>query len=296
MKKFASRLLNEEKFLGLLLVLPALIFLLIFSVYPIIRAFHMSLRDIGPMIDRGFVGLDNYIDLLTGGRLWGSLGATIYFGIGSIISQVGLALAVAVALNKNFKGRKFVRALIIVPWAIPTAMSALMWNRFFHPIDGFVNAMLRYAGLLQGDLRWFSSPILALTAVLIADAWKFTPLFIMIFLAALQAIPDHYYEAAMIEGCSSWQMFRHITVEIIKPTIVVALIMKTIFVLHAFEQIYIMTGGGPGAATRILPFYAYQEVFSYLNYGRGAAVAFILFLITLVLTLFYYRFLLGQKD
>ncbi len=296
MKKLAAKVFNDEKVLGLALVTPALILLAIFTIYPVIRALLMSLRDIDPMMDHGFVGLQNYIELLTSDRLWSSLGATVFFGVGSIISQLGLAMLVAVALNKHFPGRTFVRALIIVPWAIPTAMSALMWNRFFHPIDGFVNAALRYAGLLEGDLSWFASPILALVAVLIADAWKFTPLFIMIFLAALQAIPDHYYEAAMIEGASSWQMFRHITVELIKPTIVVALIMKTIFVLHAFEQIYIMTGGGPGDATRILPFYAYQEVFAYLNYGKGAAVAFLLFLLTLFLTVFYYRSLLGGEQ
>ncbi len=296
MKWLTARLFNDEKYLGLLLVVPALILLIIFSVYPVIRAFLMSLRDLDPMMDHGFVGLENYIELLTTDRLWGSLGATFFFGAGSIVSQLGLAMAVALALNKQFTGRSFVRALIIVPWAIPTAMSALMWKRFFHPIDGFINAGLRYIGLLEGDLSWFASPVLALIAVLIADAWKFTPLFIMIFLAALQAIPDHYYESAMIEGASSWQMFRHITVELIKPTIVVALIMKTIFVLHAFEQIYIMTGGGPGDATRILPFYAYQEVFAYLNYGKGAAVAFLLFLLTLILTVIYYRtFLFGEE-
>lgn len=290
------RIGHDEKYLGFFMVLPAVILILIFSIYPVIRSLHMSLHDIDAMRNHGFVGLQNYIDLINSPRLWGSFGATLIYGIGSIVIQIGLAISIAIALNKEFFARKFVRALIVIPWAIPTAMSAIMWRRFFHPIDGFINASLRYLGLLQGDFSWFSTPVRAFSVVLFVDAWKFTPLFIMIFLATLQAIPDHYYEAAKIQGATSWQMFTMVTLPILKPTLIVALIMKTIFVLHSFEQIFILTGGGPGASTRILSFFAYQETFGYLNYGTGAAIAFIMFIITVIISIFYIRILTKTDD
>ena len=277
--------------LSLFLVAPAVLIILSVNLYPIGYSVYLSLFDIRGLINRGFVGLENYRDLLSAGTLYRSLVATAYFTFGAVLVQTGLGLAVALALNVPFRGNYLVRSLLMVPWAIPSALGALMWQRFFSSVDGYVNASLRALGLLSGTINWFLNPWLAMTVVIWVDSWKMTPLYAIIFLAALQAIPKELYETAAIEGANRFQSFWFITFPILRPVIAIVLILRTVLVFQAFDFIYILTSGGPGDSTRVIAYYAYQEAFAFLQRGRGAAMAIIIFLLTLLVTLAYTRIL-----
>ncbi len=280
--------------LGSIMMTPAIVLIIATAVIPIIYVFYLSTRDIRGIMDMGYIGLENYRTIIETGRLQSALVATFLFGFGTIAFQLVAAMIVALALNVEFKGRNLVRSLILIPWAIPTALVGVMWSRFLASTDGYFNATLRLLGLVEGEVNWFLSRGTAIMMVILVDSWKFTAIFVMIFLAGLQAIPTTFYEAALVDGANRLQRFFRLTLPIMKPVILVALIMRTIFVFHAFDLIFILTGGGPGDATRVLSYYTYQETFSFLRHGRGSAVAFILFLLTGLVTLIYIK-ILGTK-
>lgn len=236
--------LSERK-LGTLMMTPTFLLILFTAVIPILYVLYLSTQDIRGIVNRGFVGFQNYVDIIETGRLQASLGATMYYAFGTIVFQMVVGMIVALALNVKFWGRNAVRALILVPWAIPTSLVAIMWSRFLSATDGYFNAVLRLLGLVHGELNWFLDPFLAITMVVLVDSWKFTPITVMIFIAGLQAIPVSLYEAAVVDGANRWQQFLFVTLPIMKPVILVALIMRTIFVFHAFDLIFILTKGGP---------------------------------------------------
>lgn len=279
----------SEKRLGLSMISLPMLLLLFFAFIPIIYLGYLSTQDIQGLINRGFVGLDNYREVLATGRLQSSLTATVLFSLGTIAVQMVVSMIIALALNVKFKGRNIVRSIILIPWAIPTVMVGIMWSRFLAGTDGYVNATLRLMGILDGEFNWFLRRGLALLMVILVDSWKFTPIFVMIFLAGLQGIPSTLYEAAIVDGASKFQKFWHITLPLMKPVIMISLIMRTIFSLRAFDLIFILTQGGPGDATRVLSFYAYQETFSYLRRGHGASIAFMLLILTAIITILYVK-------
>ncbi len=289
-----GREIGEGK-LGILMSTPAMLLIILTAVIPIGYALYLSTQDIQGIMNHGFVGLENYREIIETGRLQSALIATLLFGGGVVIFQMVAAMIVALALNVKFMGRNIVRSLILIPWAIPTALVGVMWSRFLSATDGYFNATLRLLGLLDGEMNWFLNRGTAILMVVLVDSWKFTSIFVMIFLAGLQAIPTTFYEAALVDGASRVQRFFYLTLPLMKPVILVALIMRTIFVFHAFDLIYILTGGGPGDATRVMAYYTYQESFTFLRHGRGAAVAFILFLMTGIVTVIYIK-LLGSSE
>lgn len=281
---------SSERKLGLLLVAPGLVTILFINAYPIVVSAWQSLFAIRGLRNNGFVGLQNYFDLLGSERLINSLLATAYFTFGAVFLQAILGMIIALALNVNFRGRAIVTALMLVPWAIPSSIAALMWQRFLNPIDGYVNASLRWLGLLEGNMSWFSDGFMALTMVILVDSWKMTPLYALIFLGALKAIPKSLYEAAAMEGAGRIRSFIHVTLPLLWPVIVIVLILRTMLVFHAFDAIYILTQGGPGDSTRVVAYYAYQEAFAFLQYGRGASMAMIIFILSGLITWGYISF------
>ncbi len=281
----------SERRLGTLMMAPTFLLILFTAVIPILYVLYLSTQDIRGIMNRGFVGLQNYVTIIETGRLQSALWATMYYAFGTIAFQMVLGMIVALALNVKFMGRNFVRALILVPWAIPTSLVGIMWSRFLSATDGYFNATLRLLGLVHGELNWFLDQWLAITMVVMVDSWKFTAITVMIFIAGLQAIPTSMYEAAVMDGANRWKQFLYVTMPIMKPVILVALIMRTIFVFHAFDLIFILTQGGPGDSTRVLSYYVYQESFLFLRHGRGAAAAFILFILTALITVVYVKFL-----
>jgi multiple sugar transport system permease protein len=186
---------------------------------------------------------------------------------------VTLGTALALLLDRPFRGRGALRAVVLVPWALPTSVMALAWAWIFHDTFGMANDLLARLGLLGEPVAWLAHPGTAMGALVVADAWKTTPFVALILLAGLQGIPQEVLEAARVDGAGPWQRFRRITLPLLLPSLVVATLFRSIQAWGAFDLVYVMTGGGPGGSTETLSLYAFQSWFRYLDFGYGAAVA-----------------------
>ncbi len=274
-----GRLRDRERWLAWALITPSLVVVFALILVPILRAAWMSLHIIDlkrPLIGTPFVGLGNYIEIMQNKYFWASLGRTFYFLVVSILIELILGIAIAQLLNVEFKGRALVRTLILVPWALPITIDAIMWKWIFNPNYGAFNSLLYQLGLISDYRTWLSTPNSAMNVVIIADVWKVTPLVILLTLAALQTIPAELYEAAMIDGASRWRSFWNVTFPLLIPTLVIVLVVRTMDAFKVFDIIYIMTSGGPADGTKVIAYYTYIEAFSYLRMGTGAALAYLM--------------------
>ena len=200
----------------------------------------------------------------------------------------------ALILNEIVRGRGLFRAVVLIPWAMPTVVSSQMWRFIFNDRYGLFNVLL-FGGDTSRYLAPLADPTFALVAVIVAEVWKTPPFAALILLAGLQMIPDELYEAADIDGASSWQKFRYVTGPLIKPAFLVALLFRTIDALRVFDLVYVMTQGGPADATNVLQFYGYKKTFAEGMVGYGSAIAVAVFLLSLLLSLIYLRVLRGSQ-
>ncbi|HXX38591.1 MAG TPA: sugar ABC transporter permease [bacterium] len=259
-------------------------------VYPIMYAVWLSLFQSNPILPgRPFVGLGNYVAMAHDPEFWHALGRTFYFVAVSLIVETIAGLAIAVVLNAEFVGRRLVRAIAIVPWAVPTIVNGLLWSWIYNPDYGALNGLLKALGVIQNNVNWLGSPGLALNMVIIADAWRETPFYVILFLAGLQVIPQELYNAAAVDGATMWQTFARITLPLLQPALLLILILRTLETFRVFSIIYILTRGGPANGTMVLGYLAYQQTFSFLNFGYGSAMSVAITAATIVLTLFYLR-------
>jgi ABC-type sugar transport system permease subunit len=276
------------------LVLPALGTILLVALFPLVWTVWESvhLHDLRmPWLGRPFVGLDNYLEALRDPRFRGALGHTVFFAVFSVGLELLLGLWLALALNRTFRGRGLVRAAVLVPWAIPTVVSALLWRFMFEGQAGIVNAALVHLGVLREPRVWFIQAATAWVPVILADVWKTTPFVALLLLAGLQNIDASLYEAARIDGASAWRQFRFVTLPLLKPAILVALIFRTLDAFRVFDLIYALTGGGPGTSTEPIALYTFNTLLQNLQIGYGSALSVIVFAITFGLALVYIKFL-----
>jgi ABC-type sugar transport system permease subunit len=276
------------------LVLPALVTILLVALFPLVWTFWESLHlhDLRmPWLGRPFVGLRNYLDAVRDPRFRGALLHTLFFAVTSVTLELVIGLWLALALNRAFRGRGLVRAAVLVPWAIPTVVSALLWRFMFEGQTGIVNAVLTDLGVIREPIVWFIQPATAWVPVIFADVWKTTPFVALLLLAGLQNIDASLYEAARIDGASAWRQFRHVTLPLLKPAILVALIFRTLDAFRVFDLIYALTGGGPGTSTEPIALYTFNALLQNLQFGYGSALSVIVFLVTFGLALVYIRFL-----
>lgn len=283
---------RQERILAWLLLVPAFLVVFAFILAPIVRAFWMSLHLINlkrPALGEPFVGLDNYINILQDSTFWASVGRTTYFMVGSIAVELVFGVAVALLLNQSFRGRGALRALILIPWALPITIDAIMWKWIFNPNYGALNSLLYQLGIIGSYRTWLSEPFLALNMVMVADIWKTTPLVILLTLASLQTIPPALYEAARVDGAGAWRSFWRITLPLLRPVLTIILVIRTMDAFKVFDIIYIMTSGGPSDGTKVVAFYTYLEAFSFLRHGRGAALAWLMTLFIFVFAFIYVR-------
>lgn len=245
----------------------------------------------GVVIEPNFVGLKHYKDSFSDMRLWKALWNTTFFTVVSVAIELVLGLGIALLINKAFFGRGLVRATILIPWAIPTAVSALMWKFLYDGQNGIVAHYFETIGLVDrmGDL--LTTEAGAMFAVIFADVWKTTPYMALLLLAGLQTIPSSLYEAASIDGATKWQQFTQITLPLLKSSILVALLFRTLDAFRVFDLIYVLTGGGPANSTETISILAYKVMFSQTNFGAGSALAVVVFLCVAIISMIYIKWL-----
>ena len=269
---------KQEKLTGWLMLFPALFILGLVFIYPIVRAFWLSwfTENLGTQLQPVFAGLGNYQRMLGDGRFWQSLGNTSIFTVVSVILELLLGLGVALILNKSFFGRGVVRTIAIIPWALPTAVMGLAWAWIFNDQYGVVNDILFRLGLIDTGINWLGTPALAMIALIIADVWKTTPFISIILLAGLQSISEDLYEAHKMDGATPWQSFYQITLPLLMPQI---LLFRFAQSFGVFDLVQVMTGGGPAGSTETVSIYIYSTVMRYLDFGYGAALVVVTFLL-----------------
>jgi len=277
--------------LAILFLLPSFIFVGLFALYPIFESFRLSFyRSILtlPWLGQKSVGWENYVDLLTDPVAAQSLRITLIFAAVSIPLELVIGLGMALVMNEVFRGRGLMRAIVLIPWAIPTVVSSQMWRFIFNDRYGLFNFIL-FGADASRYLAPLADPTLAPMAIIVAEVWKTAPFVALILLAGLQSIPDDLYEAASIDGATPWEKFRHITLPLIRPAVLLALLFRTIDALRVFDLVFVMTQGGPADATNVLSFYGYKKTFAEGMVGYGSAIAVGIFLISLTLSITYLR-------
>ncbi|MBW4662942.1 MAG: sugar ABC transporter permease [Chroococcus sp. CMT-3BRIN-NPC107] len=276
---------RREQNTAWIMLLPALLLLLLVFAYPIARAFWLSLftQNLGTKLQAEFSGLDNYVRMAGDGRFWQSFLTTSIFTTTSVLLELLLGMGIAIVLNQRFLGRSLVRTSAILPWALPTALIGLAWAWIFNDQFGVVNDILLRLGLIKTGINWLGEPNLARIAVIFADVWKTTPFISILLLAGLQSISPDLYEAYSIDGASPWQSFRQITLPLLMPQILIAALFRFAQAFGVFDLIAVMTNGGPGGATEVVSLYIYSTVMRYLDFGYGAALVVVTFLLLVVM-------------
>jgi multiple sugar transport system permease protein len=238
-----------------------------------------------------WVGLDNFTYALTDTDFLAAAGHTLYFTLLSVGFEALFGVLVAMLLNQEFRGRTLCRALLVLPWALPTIVNAIMWRLIYQPDFGVLNAVLTQSGAIAGYRSWLGAPDSAMNAVIVADIWKNYPLVALIVLAALQGAPRELHEAARLDGANAWERFRVVTWPVIMPPLLVAVVLRTIEALKVFDIVYVMTRGGPASATKTMSFFVYEESFRFMRVGSGASYALIVVAISMVFVALYVRIL-----
>ena len=289
----------KEKIVGWLMIIPAMLLLGLVFIYPIARAFWLSLftENLGTDLQPVFSGFTNYSRMLGDGRFWQTLQNTTIFTVASVSLELLLGMAIALILNQSFRGRGIVRTIAIIPWALPTAVMGLAWAWIFNDQYGVVNDILLRLGLIDTGINWLGNPTLAMVALVIADVWKTTPFISIILLAGLQSIPEDIYEAHSLDGANAWQSFYQITLPLLMPQILISLLFRFAQSFGIFDLVQVMTGGGPAGATETVSIYIYSTVMRYLDFGYGAALVVVTFLILIsVVGIATFYFLRGRSD
>lgn len=295
LRRYRELRLTEEE-LAVVLLTPVLAFLLAVSFYPIVDTFWASLHANYviqlPGRSTEFVGFENYARLFNSGSFWNALGVSLFYTFVSVPIELVFGLALALLLQKDFKGRYFAQVAILFPWALPTVINAKIWAWMLNPNYGVISDILVRVGVLDQPFAFLSNPDIALYSMTAITIWKTTSFMALIMLAGLSSIPDHLYESARMDGASRWRRFRDITLPLLKPTILVALIFRTLPAFQAFGLPFGLTGGGPGEATTTLVLYTQQAAYNNPGptnggFALGSAAATVITLIALVIALVY---------
>ncbi len=285
---------TEERRLARLMMAPSLAVIALVAAYPILYAFYLSLNEYSVRVAglSRFAGLRNYLTALSSGEFWGAVGVTFLFTVLSVSLELLLGLGMALAMHEAFRGRALLRTVVLVPWAILTVVTAMTWRSIFEPQLGFVNTMLAGLGLPGGDVVWLGEEGYALAVMVFADVWKTAPFMGLLLLAGLQVIPGDVYEAARVDGANTWQRFVRITLPLLKPAILVALLFRTLDALRIFDLPFVLTQGSNGTTT--LSLIAYQELTQNRLIGLGSALSVLTFLIVMAVSFLYIRFVGGN--
>jgi ABC-type sugar transport system permease subunit len=283
---------QRRRTVGLLFIAPALVVLAAILGYPIIESMMLALQKVqlsAGAIDRSFIGLGNFERLLADETFRRAAINTLYFSVMEVVLVVLLGLGIALLLNHPLGRSGFFRILLVVPWAIAPVANAVLWKWILNANYGVLNGILKSLGMIGSYQVWLASPASALNFLLLVDVWKSVPFVALLLLAGLQRVPAILYRAAYMDGASRWQSFLHITLPSIRSAIAIAVVLQTIWSLRVFDIVFVLTRGGPADATVLLNFLAYRVTFNFLDIGYGAAIANLIFLLTLLLAILYIR-------
>lgn len=278
--------MNKEAKEACKFILPLVFFILFFLLLPIIATFWISLWQDVSFLPRKFIGLWNYARLTKDAPLWHSVTFTLLFCFASVAIEMALGMIIALVINERVKLRGAIRGIALLPWAIPTVIGARIWELIYRYDYGFANYIL--SGTLGTSVNWLGSPVAAFFSIVLADVWRNTPFVAIILLAGLQAIPEDLYKQAKTDGANLFERFIKITLPLIKPILIVALLFRTVDALRVFDIIYVITGGGPGGVTTSISLYAYKY---YLlgDFGYGSAISTFLFMIAFGIAIIYIK-------
>jgi ABC-type sugar transport system permease subunit len=259
-----------------LLVLPALAAIALVAIAPMAWTVWESvhLHDLRmPWLGRPFVGFDNYAEAFSDGRLRDAVLHTAAFVAASVTVELCLGLVFALAMSRALRGRAVIRVIVLMSWAVPTVVAAMIWRFLFE----------------GSAFNWFADPLAAWVPIVLADAWKMTPFVALLLLAGLEAIDPSLYDAARMDGASDWRQFREITLPLLRPALLVAILFRALDAFRVFDVIYVLTGGGPGTSTEPISLYTFNTLLQHLRFGYGSALSVIIFVVTFTLALLYIR-------
>lgn len=285
---------------GIWFVVPALVYMLAFVGYPIVNNIILSLQDVNVRTllspDKPFVAFNNYIEIFKDSVFRTSLWNTLIFTVGSLVFQFLIGFLLALFFSKNFKFAKPIRGLLMMPWMIPITITALIFKFIFGTDVGILNYILKSLGLIGQNIDWLTSPGTAMIALIAANVWIGIPFNMILISTGLTTIPSELYESAAIDGANKRQSFFRITLPLLRPTIESVLILGFIYTFKVFDLVYMMTGGGPVNATQMLSTYSYKLSFDMFKYSKGSAVANVLFVILLIVSMFYLKYTYTEED
>jgi len=268
-------------------VSPLVLIIFLFILVPILGTCINSFFQDIPYLPEKFVGMKNYLILIKNPDFWDALKFTIFFTLASVSLETILGISFALLLKERFPGRGILRTMLLIPWAIPTVISARIWQLIYNYNYGLLNYILQYLKI-SDKINWLGTPQSAFWALVLADVWKTTPFMALILLTGLQAIPEDIYKQAKVDGARFVKRFFFITLPLLRPALIVALVFRTADSLRIFDLVYVLTGGGPAGATRTISVLGFQYYTS-ADFGMGATVSFITFLIVFGFSLLYIR-------
>jgi len=267
--------------------------LLSLSIYPLIYAVKISFQTGAG--DAARWTFANFTRLASDKFFLEALAHTFIYAAIALTFEFLLGLGLAILVDGPLRGRSFFRSALLIPMMLPPVVVGVVWRLMLNPDFGAVNGTLKGVGVNTEALTWPASPLLSFASVIAVDIWQWTPFIFLVLLAGLQAIPQEPYEASVIDGSSAWQTFRHVTLPLLKPAILIALLLRTMDLLRVFDQIFILTQGGPGFSTETVSLYIYRTAFRFSDFGYAAAMSFVLLILTNIVSVGYIRLLQRQE-
>jgi ABC-type sugar transport system permease subunit len=282
---------RERRFAAVLMA-PALLAVLVVAVVPLASTLWESLHlhDLRmPWLGRPFVGLANYVTLARDARFWDALAHTAVFVLITVTLELALGLALALGLDAMRHGRSAARVVLLLPWAVPTVVAALVWRFMFEGRTGLASTILVQVRLLDEPIAWLVGNVTAWIPLILADVWKTTPFVALLLLAGLQSIPRDVHEAARLDGAGPWRRFVSITLPLLAPALLVAGLFRMLDAFRVFDLVYVLTNGGPGTATESISLYTFDQLLQNLRFGLGSATAMVTFAVAFVVALVWIR-------
>lgn len=281
----------KKNYVPYVLLAPAIALVLVFMVYPIGNVFSLSLQHYNPTKPwvHGFAGLDNFKEIVSDKDFWNSLTVSVKWVVSEVLLQLIFGMIIALILNQNFKGRGFFRAITFIPWAMSGVLTAVLWSLIYNENVGLLNDILMKIGLLDEPKAWLANSDLVFRSVVVAELWRGIPFFAISLLAGMQGLSQDVYEAARVDGANKIKTFIYVTLPLLKDTIVLTTLLRTIWEFNSVDLIYSLTGGGPVGKTTTLSMLIANQALTTNNYGYGSAISVVSFFILAIIAVIYMK-------